>query len=156
MGELGGVSMETSSVAVGWTPQHRFGASISAAEVVLGVGRHQRVRGSQHGGTSAPRHVAGRSLALPLVLHAGRRSQTSGADDGCRCCQPTRLPTTPSRSPCLPWRAPLSPLPSLPFHSPFPFSPFLPLAPPPSRLLCGALIFPSVSETLEENERASS
>lgn len=86
----------------------------------------------------------------------GRRSQTSRAGDSHRCCQPICLPTTPSSSPCFPQHPPLSPLPSLPFHSSFPFSPFLPLAPPPSRLLCGALIFPSISETLEENERASS
>lgn len=33
--------METSSVAVGWTPRLRFGTPIGAAEVVLGVGKHQ-------------------------------------------------------------------------------------------------------------------
>lgn len=148
--------METSNVAAGGTPWHRFGPFINAAGAGLGMGRHQPDGGSWHSCALAPWCAAGRSFALPVVLHVGRRSQTSGAGDSHGCCQPTCLPSTPSSSPCFPQHPPLSPLPSLPFHSSFPFSPFLPLAPPPSRLLCGALIFPSISETLEENERASS
>lgn len=63
--------METSNVAAGGTPWHRFGPFINAAGGVLGMERHQPDGDSWHSNALAPCCAAARSFALPMVLMWG-------------------------------------------------------------------------------------
>lgn len=107
------------AVSLGGTPRHRFGAFIGAAEAVLSLGRHQPGRGSRSSDALAPRHAAGRSLALPSVLHVGRRSKTWGQAMTIGAASPPAVPPPPPGAPASP--SVLLPAPFSSFLFPIPF-----------------------------------